>query len=111
MPSARPPVEQSSTDGAAHCLRPAGGQLADDGLREGGHDGQAGLIKGHAAIDMVLHHHDGDEHDGGGHATEHEAQNAETATVGHNPLPKTSPSAFCRSRVNFGSISWVKRGL
>jgi hypothetical protein len=41
---------------------------ANDGPGRRGHDGQARAVETQAAVDMVLHHHDGDQHDGSGHA-------------------------------------------
>ena len=37
---------------------------------------------------MVLHHHDGDEHDGRGDATKYKTNDSKAATVGHSPLPQ-----------------------
>src|SRR5262249_49834183 len=67
------------------------------------HDGRGHRIEGEAAIDVVLHHHDGDQHDGGGHATEHKSKNAKAATIGHCPLPRGTPRLFCRGGVNLRS--------
>jgi hypothetical protein len=72
-------------------------RLADNGLRGSGHHGRAGLIEGRAAIDMVLHHHDGNEHDGGRDSTENKSHDSEAATVGHDPLPKLPLTRFVAS--------------
>lgn len=61
--------------------------LADNGLRRSGDHGETRLLDGHA-VHMLLHHQDGDEHNGRGDAAEYNSNNAKAATVGHSPLPQ-----------------------
>jgi hypothetical protein len=70
---------------------------ANDGPGRRGHDGQARAVETQAAVDMVLHHHDGDQHDGSGHAAKDKSNNSETATVSHHPLPEPACSFVGRA--------------
>ena len=80
--------------------------LADDGLAGGGDHGQAHLFDSRA-VHVLLHHDDGNEHDGSSNAAEYKTNDSEAATVGHDPLPQIPLRLFSRQSVNGGSSRWV----